>query len=223
LKRITFWRKWLSHFKPVIIEETGSERNPELTVLLDRGRLQLQSGDAIYSWDDLYYNFGLAFLDLHIEKRDIADVLVLGFGLGSVPFILETKHGMHCYYTAVEWDETVADLATRYTLNRLESPINLIVADATLFVEITEERYDLVVVDIFEDRRTPPEVETRAFLEACGECLRPGGLLLFNRLYQSKTDRLDTEHFYEGTFRSVFPEANKISTGGNWILYWEKP
>jgi hypothetical protein len=34
---------------------------------------------------------------------------------------------------------------------------------------------------------------------------------------------LDTEHFYEGTFRSVFPEANKISTGGNWILYWEKP
>ncbi|MCB0574813.1 MAG: hypothetical protein KDC61_09635, partial [Saprospiraceae bacterium] len=87
--RIPLWKKWLSYLVPMTLEEAASEQNPELSVILDRGRLQLLSGDAIYSWDDLYRNFLLAFEKLQIKERNIDQVLVLGLGLGSVPFILE--------------------------------------------------------------------------------------------------------------------------------------
>ncbi|MFN0037061.1 MAG: spermidine synthase [Saprospiraceae bacterium] len=222
--RIPRWKKWLSHLRPLTLEEAASEQNPELSVVLSRGRLQLLSGDAIYSWDDLYKNFMIAFGCLKIAERKIDDVLLLGLGLGSVPFMLETVFNRRYHYTAIEWDETVADMAARYTLSRLESPIQIVTADAEVFVQVTEEQYDLLIVDIFEDELTPPQFETERFLQDCAELLRPGGLLLFNRLHGTdKNIRHVTERFFERNFRNVFPEASAIDTKGNWILIGEKP
>jgi spermidine synthase len=221
--RIPRWKKLLSHVVPLTLEETGSEQNPELTVVLDRGRLQLLSGDAIYSWDDLYKNFLLAFDKLEIEKRQIEDVLILGLGLGSVPYILEKVFHRNYRYTAVEWDEIVSELASKYTLSRLSSPMEIVIADAEVFVQITEEQYDMVVTDIFEDDLTPPQFEAEDFLRHCGDLLRPGGLLLFNRLHGGdRSIKIVTERFFERDFKAVFPEAWAIDTGGNWILCYEK-
>ena len=217
--KIPRWKKLLSHVVPFTLEETGSEQNPELTVMLDRGRLQLLSGDAIYSWDDLYKNFLVAFDELKMEERSIEDVLVLGLGLGSVPYMLEKVFHRDYRYTAVEWDETVAELAAKYTLSRLKSPIDIITADAEVFVQVTEEKFDLIIADIFEDDLTPPQFESEDFLLDCDELLRPGGLLLFNRLHGGNSAiRTVTERFFERDFKGVFPEAWAIDTAGNWIL-----
>ena len=215
---IPLWKKWVSHVVPLTLETAASEQNPELAVMLDRGRLQLLSGNAIYSWDDLYHNFTIAFGALDLEKRPIEDVLILGLGLGSVPYILEKIYERAYHYTAVEWDETVAGLAARYTLSRLKSPVEIITADAGVFLQVTEERYDMIVIDIFEDDRTPEQFETVAFLEACAERLRPNGLILYNRLYNAHRNIVTTQRFFEDTFKNVFPEGEKIDTGGNWIL-----
>lgn len=213
----------LSHLVPLTIEETGSEQNPELSVVLDKGRLQLLSGDAIYSWDDLYKNFLVAFDRLRIDERGVEDVLVLGLGLGSIPYMLEKIFHRSYRYTAVEWDEIVSELAAKYTLSRLSSPVTVITADAEVFVQVSEERYDLVIVDIFEDELTPPQFETPAFLSGCRALLRPGGLLLFNRLHGGNAAvRSVTERFFERNFKDIFPEAWAIDTGGNWILCYEK-
>lgn len=218
------WKKWLSHLMPLTLEEATSEQNPALSVVLSRGRLQLLSGDAIYSWDDLYKNFLLAFDQLKIDERKVDDVLLLGLGLGSVPFMLETVFHRRYRYTAIEWDESVADLAARYTLARLQSPVEIVTADAEIFVQVTEEQYDMLIVDIFEDEITPPQFCTEEFLEACSRLLRPGGLLLFNRLHgEDKSVRQVTERFFERRFKSVFPEAWAIDTKGNWILCAEAP
>ncbi|GAB4496004.1 MAG: methyltransferase domain-containing protein [Saprospiraceae bacterium] len=221
--QIPRWKKLLSHIMPLTLEETGSEQNPELTVTLDKGRLQLLSGDAIYSWDDLYKNFLIAFEQLKIEDKKIGDVLILGLGLGSIPYMLEKIFHRNYRYTAVEWDETVAELAAKYTLSRLSSPVEIVTADAEVFVQITEEQYDMVVVDIFEDDLTPPQFETTAFLQNCNALLRPGGLLLFNRLHGGeKSIKIVTERFFERDFKGLFPGAWAIDTGGNWILCFQK-
>lgn len=206
-----------------MLEMTGSEQNPELAVMLYRGRLQLISGNAIYSWDDLYHNFTIAFEKLRISERKVQDVLILGLGLGSIAYILETVHKITCRYTAVEWDEVVAELATKYTLSRLKSPIEIITADAEIFVAVCEEQFDLITIDIFEDDLTPPQFETPGFLNQCKELLRPGGLLMFNRLYSEHKDRVAADRFFQRSFSVVFPEAFSIDTRGNLMLCWEKP
>lgn len=215
---VPVWKTWLSYLFPLTLEEAGSEQNPALSVRLDQGRLQLLSGDAIYSWDDLYRNFTNAFERLHLEKEKMNDVLLLGLGLGSVPYILEKKHGIECRYVAVEWDETVAELASKYTLARMKSPVEIVVADAELFVDVCDENFDMIVIDIFEDSLTPPAFETPGFIQACLERLKPNGLLLYNRLYNTLEDKFKTDRFYEQSFRQVFPDAWYIDTGGNWIL-----
>lgn len=221
--RIPLWKKWVSHVLPLTMETAASEQNPELTVMLDRGRLQLLSGNAIYSWDDLYHNFTIAFGTIDLDDYPVQDVLVLGLGLGSVPYILEKIYERHYQYTAVEWDETVAALASKYTLSRLSSPVSVIVADAEIFLQITDEEFDMVIVDIFEDDRTPAVFETPDFLESCARHLRPGGLLLYNRLYNSAENVLATERFFQGPFKKIFPDGWKLNTGGNWILMSTRP
>lgn len=216
--RIPLWKKWFSYLTPLTLEQTGSDQNPELSVALDRGRIQLLSGNAIYSWDDLYRNFDLAFKQLRLEQYAYQDVLLLGLGLGSVPYLLEKTYHLHYHYTAVEWDETIAELAARYTLTRLKSSVEVVTADAEVFVEVCEEQFDLLIVDIFEDDLVPPQFETEDFLVACNALLRPGGLLLFNRLHGEYKDRVAAERFYERRFLKVFPEAWYINTQGNWIL-----
>lgn len=223
IMHIPFWKKWISHLTPITLEEAVSEQNPELSVVLSKGRVQLLSGDAIYSWDDLYRNFLIAFDTLKIDERKIDNVLLLGLGLGSIPFMLEKVFHRDYHYTAVEWDETVAHLAVKYTLSRLESPVEIITADAAVFVEVTEEQYDLLIIDIFEDEITPPQFCTEEFLETCASMLNPGGLLLFNRLHgEDVSVRQVTERFFERGFKNVFPDAWAIDTKGNWILCAQK-
>ena len=95
--------------------------------------------------------------------------------------------------------------------------------DAEMFVEICEDQYDMVIVDIFEDDITPPQFCTEMFLSDCKSLLRPGGLLLFNRLHgDDEAVRSVTERFFVQTFKKVFEEGWYIDTKGNWILCGEQ-
>ncbi|MEZ4918069.1 MAG: methyltransferase domain-containing protein [Saprospiraceae bacterium] len=215
---IPIWKRWLSHISPISLEEASTDLNPQLEVRLDKGRLQLLSGNAIYSWDDLYRNFTIAFEKIELPEGKDVQVLLLGLGLGSVPLILEQVYGKIYHYTAVEYDEAVSELALRYTLSRLNSPVELVVADASIYMDLCEEKFDLLIVDIFEDHITPAQFETAEFLDQCLECMKPGGQLLYNRLYQSAKDKEGTNTFYEEIFSEVFPQHRYLDTNGNWIL-----
>jgi spermidine synthase len=215
---IPYWKYLYSYLRPIIIEETESELNPYLAVAIEKGRLQLLSGNAIYSWDDLYDNFYIAFGKLNIQQRAPRTALILGGGLGSIPFMLEKKLGVkNCDFTIVEYDEEVNYLASKYTLPRLQSHIELITADATVFVEVHEETYDLICVDLFIDDRVPVHVARIDFLEACKERLAPGGILLFNRLYKEALDRAASNAYFERVFKVAFKDGDNIITDGNMV------
>jgi len=74
-----FWKKWYSYLDDVLIEQTESLYNEDLYVLLCKGRYQLCTNNAIYSYADKYENFKIAFDKLRIEEHDIEEVLILGW------------------------------------------------------------------------------------------------------------------------------------------------
>lgn len=217
-KSLPLWKRFSSYFSDVLLETLESEANPELYVLLRRGRIQLASANAIYSFEDLYHNFKLAFQRIDWSTFPCKRVLVLGLGLGSIPQLLEKTLGKSFSYTAIEIDETVIFLAQKYILNRLESPMEIICADASVYCSLSTEQFDLITMDVFEDDQIPENLEDLPFLENLKKRLAPEGLLLYNRLARTKSDKAQTLAFYENTFKKVFPNAMYLPVKGNWIL-----
>ena len=216
--KIPKWKYWLSYLTEVHIESSPSELNPHLYVSLVRGRLQLCTGNAIYSFEDLYDNFSKTFDRFRKDYVPGKEVLILGFGLGSVPIILEQKYGPNFRFTGVDADESVVDLANRYALDKIKSPIEISVAPAEYFAGMTTQKFDLIAMDVFLDDKIPENLQTEEYLETLKSLLKPGGLLLYNRLALSQQDLEETEKFFDDVFLKTFPEGTAVDVDGNWML-----
>ena len=215
--KVRWWQKWLSFVTEIPLQHIEGEYNPNLQVSLVRGRFQLSTRNAIYSFDDLYLNFSQAFEKIELPPND-ASVLLLGLGLGSIPFILEKKFDRKYQITVVELDEAVIGLASAFTFPRLTQKIQVVHADAEIYVQIDHKPYDIIIVDLFLDDVIPPYFESKKGLQKLKKLLNPGGIILINRLYRNALDRQKTGHFYKGTFLQVFHNGYHIDVGGNWIL-----
>ncbi len=213
-----FWKRILSYLFEIHIESAPSEINPHLYVSLRKGRYQLATANAVYSYDDLYDNFVKTFRKMDLDGMKIQNVLILGFGLGSVPFILEKIFQKNYSYTAIEVDENVLYLANKYVLPQLESNISLICADAHAFVMQCDQQFDLIAMDVFIDDKVPQVFENESYLQKLKSLIAPKGRLLYNRLALTDSDKKETKSFYENHFLPVFPESVFLDVGGNWML-----
>ncbi len=211
-----FYKNWLSYFTEVPIVSTGSDYNEVLDLFLVKGRYQLCTEKAIYSYGDKYDNFANAFRQIDLEG--VNDVLVLGLGLASIPYILEKIHHKDFVYTGVEIDEEVVYLASKYVLDELKSEVNVYTTDAYTFMCMNESRYDLICMDVFVDDLIPEELESIDFTEMLRDTLAPGGKLIYNRLAYSPEDKTGTEQYFQNVFSKVFPDGRIYETGGNRML-----
>lgn len=213
-----FWKNLLSYFFEFHIESAPSEVNPHLYVSLSRGRYQLATASAIYSFEDLYDNFFNAFKQINLDENPIKNVLILGLGLGSIPLMLEKNFEKKYNYTAIEIDESVIYLASKYALPQLESNIQCICVDAFAYVMQTELKFDLICMDIFLDDVIPEEFEKNIFLGKLKTLLTDEGILLYNRLASFPKDMERTKDFFNKDFKAVFPKGSYLEVKGNWIL-----
>jgi SAM-dependent methyltransferase len=218
MKKIPKWKEWLSYIYEFDIESVGSAVNEVLHVSYSKGRYQLSTENAIYSFGDLYTNFYYAFERLDLEKLKVENVLILGFGLGSIPLMLEKNFNQNYNYTGVEIDEEVIYLANKYVTNELDASIEMICADALMFLEVNEEKYDMICVDLFLDDIIPTQFEQQDFLIQIKNKLSENGILLYNRLALTDQDQLESETFFEMEFLPIFPKGRYLDVDGNWIL-----
>lgn len=213
-------KKWWSYIEDIHIESLESTYNESLQVLLSKGRYQLCTPNAIYSYADKYDNFRDSFKRLDLAY--IENVLILGFGMGSIPYMLEKKFKKKYYYTAVEIDESVIYLASKYVMNDLCSEINIVEADAWSYVCQTTTKFDLICIDIFIDDKIPEEFLTEDFLCDVKENLSPNGLLMFNHLAFNERDIINANKYYNNIFIKVFPEGLSLKVKTNIMLINDK-
>ena len=207
----------------VKVESTSSDYNDVLDLYISKGRYQLCSENAIYSFDDLYDNYYRSFQQLHLDELKIQEVLILGLGLGSIISMVEQKFGKKWRYTTVEIDPEVVRMAQKYVLSNLSSPVQIYNTDALLFVDQIDRTFDLICLDIFVDDIIPKKFQTVKFLTRVKEALGEDGLLLYNRLARTKKDKKVTKEFFDGPFKTVFPEATYLDVKGNWMLMNRDP
>lgn len=212
------WKRLLSHLFEIHIESTSSDFNPHLYVSLYKGRYQLSTANAIYSFEDLYKNFSAAFQEIDLNRLAIQHVLILGFGLGSIPIILEQQFDKKYHYTGIEIDEEVLYLANKYALPGIASGIELVCADATHFVKQSTIKYDMITVDLFQDDIIPEQFEQLDFLKNIKSLLAPDGILLYNRLAHNNDDIKQSKSFYKNAFKEIYEKGTYIEVNDNYML-----
>lgn len=215
-------KRLLSYVLEQTVEEQQSEISGKLKVSLSQGRYMLSIGDVIYSFEDHYTSFRDSFYKLQPNRRNINSVLVLGYGLGSIPFMLYNRYNINGPYTAVDLDPVVLELAQKYSKLPESVPVNYVAQDAAEFLKETTDTFDMICIDVFVGEKIPKAMRTNEFIKLAVSRLSEKGLLMFNWLNNNEIQQREVLHYYETIFKAHCPEAFYIRTYGNWILVYDK-
>ena len=216
--KIPFWKNILSYLTDLRLDQYSSSYNELIQVYLSRGQYQLRTKNAIYSFGLRYDNFTGLFESLDWKKYQPKTSLLLGLGLGSIPLMLEKKFSPGLKYTAIEVDETITRLAEKYVLSKNNFNLDIITGDALIWLKTTQERFDMICMDIFQDDVIPEVFMTMDYLHLLKETIADDGLIIYNCLAQNKSDKRLANEFYQNKFQKVFPSARKLLIKGNYLL-----
>jgi spermidine synthase len=132
--------------------------------------------------------------------------------------MLEKMFKKKYHYTAVEIDAEVLRLANVYVLPEIESNIEFQILDALTYTMFTDEKFDMICMDVFLDDTIPTELEQDDFLKSLKNLLSENGVLLFNKLAYHIKDKKQAESFFKNHFKRVFTEGVYLDVQGNYIL-----
>lgn len=196
-----------------VLEKTFSPFNGEIYVtegILGDRRIVIggltQSGKIIEDiWDDAVKGL----------SKKTKKVLILGFGAGGAARVINRRFP-EAEITGVEIDHKMVELARKYFNLPMIRNLNLVIDDATFFVKECEQKFDLIMVDIYQGQEIPRRCQTDEFFENVRLLLAPEGVAIFNHLYSQK-DKIKAEYFEE-KLRRVFPKVSTLRSVAN-ILF----
>jgi spermidine synthase len=129
-----------------------------------------------------YFHLALAI------RPDSTRTLVIGLGGGTV-----VKRMWRDYpdmrIDAVEIDPAVVDVARRFFALPDDVRIRVVTGDGRRFLETTPERYDIVIIDAFDDGSVPVPLRTEECLRAVRDRLEEGGVIVYNVIGTLTGDR----------------------------------
>ncbi|WP_313807454.1 fused MFS/spermidine synthase [Flavobacterium sp.] len=176
-------KKFLSYFIPINIHQKNSEINKSLEVTWANGQLVLDSKNTNYSYGSLQRILRKGLHYIGFERiRGFENVLVLGVAGGSVIKTLVDEIKFKGKITGVELDAKVIEIANQYfQLNEIPN-LEIVIDDAFEYVLRTREKYDLIIIDIFQDTKMPNFLFEDFFINRINFLLKINGFILFNTM-----------------------------------------
>ncbi|WP_396195475.1 spermidine synthase [Flavobacterium sp.] len=196
--------KLFSYIIPVNIHKKKSSINDTIEVTWNNGELVIDSKNTNYSYGSLQriLRKGLKYIGFErIRKFD--NVLLLGVAGGSVIKTLVEEIKFKGKITGVEIDETMVAIANTYfKLNEIPN-LDIVIDDAFEFVLKTKERYDLIIIDVFQDTNMPNFLFEDYFINRVNFLLRKDGFILFNTMVINDGNR-ERNLAYKSKFNNNF-------------------
>ena len=219
-------KKYMDRFASgQLIEKLTSDLNPVLEVIRVGEKTLLNSSNTNYSYGGLHQVFQKAFKKIKPDERKIEHALILGFGAGSIATILREELLIECHITGVENDPEVIRLGKKYFDTARFHHLEIVEMDAAEYIRGKKLQYDFIVVDVYVDFEVPDSCQTIEFVTNMNNALRPGGMILFNKLiynHQAGTEATELENKFRtlaGTTSVIKVRENVV----NKIIVYEKP
>lgn len=188
--------KLLSYIIPVKIFKVKSKISKTIEIAWVNGELVMDSENTNYSYGSLQriLRRGLRHIGFDTVAK-MNQVLVLGIGGGSVIKTLVNEIHFEGQITGVDIDAEVIQIANKFfELDKIQN-LKIIIDDAFDFVLKAKDRYDLIIIDIFQDMNMPNFLFEQYFFNRLTLLLQSKGYILFNTMSLTEEHRLRNQNF----------------------------
>ena len=165
-----------------------------------------------------YWDYALIFPQfIEHSKTEPINLLTIGYGTGTFPYMIDGYYD-NIIQTGVEIDNKVIDIANIY-FGADESNCTLILDDGRIFLSRTEEVYDIMFVDVYNDTSLPLNCTTKEFFDLCRSKLSHEGMVIMN-IAQAHDPDSDMTQYISQTLHNSFDYVYyyNVPGGSNGIL-----
>ncbi len=156
----------------------------------------------------LYYDYALAApLLAGIRPEDEGDALILGMGTGTYATQLR-HHFPHMRVEGVEIDEKITALSKEYFSFPDDIPVTTYDGRAYLNAIEDSRRYDVIMVDAYQDITIPFQMSSVEFFTLVSEHLTENGVMVVNLNMKSGDDGINA--YLGDTISAVFPSVATV-------------
>lgn len=189
-------KKFFSYIIPVKIFKTNSSLSKTIEVTWANGELVLDSENTNYSYGSLQRILRRGLKNLGFEKIvKMEHILVLGVAGGSVIKTIVDEIHYEGKITGVDIDPEIIHIANKFfKLDEIKN-LDIIIDDAFEFVLKTKDRYDLIIIDIFQDTKMPNFLFEKFFIDRICFLLKSKGMVLFNTMCLTASDNYRNQNF----------------------------
>lgn len=189
-------KKLLSYFVPIKIHQKKSAINKNLEVTWTNGQLVMDSKNTNYSYGSLQRILRKGLHYIGFERiRNFNNILVLGVAGGSVVKTLTDEIRYSGKITGVELDPQAIELAKKYFSIDAIPNFTIVIDDAFEFVLKTKEKYDLIIIDVFQDTVMPNFLFEDFFINRVNFLLNVNGFILFNTMVLNEKQKERNTHY----------------------------
>lgn len=172
----------------------------------------------------LYYDYALASNYMVDNERsntldginnEKLDILILGLGTGTFAY-QSSLYYKNCDIDGVEIDSKIVGLATKCF--DLPSNVNVYVNDGRAFLDVTDKKYDVILVDAYQDITIPFQMSSIEFFKKVKDHLKDKGVMVVNlNMYTNNEGGIND--YICGTIRNCFDNAYKVKCNTNCEVY----
>lgn len=183
------FQKLISYFIPITVYKRNSLISNAIEVTWNNGELVLDSKNTNYSYGSLQRILRKGLKYIGFERiRNFKNILVLGVAGGSVIKTLVDEIKFEGKITGVEIDTAIIEIANEYFKLNTYQNLEIVIDDAFEFVLKTNDKYDLIIIDIFKDTTMPNFLFEDFFIDRINFLLNVNGFILFNTMVINKKD-----------------------------------
>ena len=209
-----FWDNALSYegesvYNYLQVKEDDSRVYLSTNVLFGVQSVKMKDGGLT----GMYYDYALAAPFMASADAEAASLRVLVLGNGSGTYATQCRsYFPACSVTGVEIDGKITDLAERYF--SLPDDVPVVEYDGRAFLQAADEKYDVILVDAYQDITIPFQMSSVEFFSLVRDHLDPGGVMVVNMNMHSDGEGSINEYLCN-TIASVFPFVSTADVSNN--------
>ena len=158
----------------------------------------------------MYYDYAMAApLMADIAAKEQMDVLILGMGTGTYATQC-MRYFDQMKIAGVEIDEKITALAEQYF--RLPEDVEVTTYDGRAFLQATDQKYDVIMVDAYQDITIPFQMSSIEFFTMVSEHLKEGGVMVVNMNMRGRQEG-NINQYLADTICGAFSHVYTVDVG----------